>query len=141
MQSGSTASINAAVLALFLFGFISTETAAQGIVGERFGTFDPSKAIQPAAQGIQRQRATGIRPAQPLAPSPKQYQHRSTSRNLAGRVTVVALLGIVGASIGGALAAKLEGDCRCDDPGMRGLMIGIPIGAAAGVTAGVMLTR
>ena len=35
----------------------------------------------------------------------------------------------------------LEGHCTCDDPGLKGFMIGAPIGAATGVTLGIVLTR
>jgi hypothetical protein len=38
-----------------------------------------------------------------------------------------------GSSPGGYLGAAIEGDrCHCDDPGLKGALIGAPIGAVAG---------
>jgi hypothetical protein len=54
---------------------------------------------------------------------------RSKTRIVAG-----AIAGSVGGFFaGGFLGAHLEGDrCDCDDPGVRGFLIGAPIGALAG---------
>jgi hypothetical protein len=54
---------------------------------------------------------------------------RSKKRIIAG-----AIAGSVGGFFaGGFLGAHIEGDrCDCDDPGVRGFLIGAPIGAAAG---------
>ena len=41
--------------------------------------------------------------------------------------------GVAGFFAGGFLGAHIEGDrCDCDDPGVRGFLIGAPIGAVAG---------
>jgi hypothetical protein len=49
-------------------------------------------------------------------------------RKLAG-----GILGALGGFFaGGFLGAKIEGDCACDDPGLRGFQIGAPVGAVAG---------
>jgi len=40
--------------------------------------------------------------------------------------------------VGGLVGSKLEPSCGCDDPGLRGFLIGAPIGAALGAIAGVM---
>ena len=55
----------------------------------------------------------------------------------AGRVGKVAL-GIVGGFFaGGFIGARIEGhSCGCDDPGLRGFLIGAPIGAILGGIAG-----
>ena len=44
------------------------------------------------------------------------------------------ILGALGGLVAGAyLGAKIEGhSCACDDPGLKGAMIGAPLGAAAG---------
>ena len=54
---------------------------------------------------------------------------RSKKRIIAG-----AIAGGVGGFFGGGfLGAHIEGDrCNCDDPGVRGFLIGAPIGAVAG---------
>jgi hypothetical protein len=58
---------------------------------------------------------------------------RSTTRIVAG-----AIVGAVGGFFaGGFLGAHIEGDrCNCDDPGVRGFLIGAPIGAVAGGIVG-----
>ena len=40
--------------------------------------------------------------------------------------------------VGGLVGSKLEPSCGCDDPELRGFLIGAPIGAALGAIAGVM---
>ena len=58
---------------------------------------------------------------------------RSKKRIIAG-----AIAGGVGGFFGGGfLNAHIEGDrCNCDDPGVRGFLIGAPIGAVAGSLLG-----
>jgi hypothetical protein len=54
---------------------------------------------------------------------------RSTKRIIAGAIAG----GVGGFFAGGFLGAHIEGDrCNCDDPGVRGFLIGAPIGAVAG---------
>ena len=54
------------------------------------------------------------------------------------RVIAGAIIGSVGGFFaGGSLGAHIEGDrCNCDDPGVRGFLIGAPIGAVAGGIVG-----
>ena len=54
------------------------------------------------------------------------------------RIVAGAIVGSVGGFFaGGFLGAHIEGDrCNCDDPGVRGFLIGAPIGAVAGGIAG-----
>ena len=56
-------------------------------------------------------------------------RQRSISRKVLG-----AIVGAVGGFFaGGYLGAAIEGDrCHCDDPGLKGALIGAPIGSAAG---------
>jgi hypothetical protein len=62
----------------------------------------------------------------PQASAPRKQ--RSTKRKVFG-----AIVGATGGFfIGGYLGAAIEGDCNCDDPGLKGAVIGAPIGAAAG---------
>ena len=54
--------------------------------------------------------------------------HRSIGRKVAGGV-----LGALGGFwAGGFLGAKMQSDCRCDDPGLQGFIIGAPVGAVIG---------
>jgi hypothetical protein len=54
------------------------------------------------------------------------------------RIAAGAIAGGVGGFLaGGFLGAHIEGDrCDCDDPGVRGFLIGAPIGAVAGAIVG-----
>jgi hypothetical protein len=51
-----------------------------------------------------------------------------------GRKVFGAIVGAAGGFfVGGYLGASIEGDrCHCDDPGLKGAVIGAPIGAVAG---------
>ena len=55
-------------------------------------------------------------------------------RRSIGRKVLGAAIGTVGGFFaGGFLGAKIEGTgCNCDDPGLKGFLIGAPIGAVAG---------
>jgi hypothetical protein len=61
--------------------------------------------------------------------------------NRAYRVLVSVGLGMVRFIGGGYAGAAIEGDCRCDDPGFKGFLIGAPIGAAVGATVGALIVR
>jgi hypothetical protein len=54
------------------------------------------------------------------------------------RIIASAIAGGVGGFFGGGfLGAHIEGDrCNCDDPGVRGFLIGAPIGAVTGSLLG-----
>jgi len=64
---------------------------------------------------------------------PSKAHTRSKKRIFAG-----AIAGAVGGFFaGGFLGAHIEGDrCDCDDPGVRGFLIGAPTGAVLGAIAG-----
>jgi len=66
--------------------------------------------------------------------SPTPRLHRTARKVVWG-----ALGGIGGFFAGGFIGAKLEPDCACDDPGLKGFIVGAPIGAALGSIAGVIL--
>jgi hypothetical protein len=55
------------------------------------------------------------------------------------KVAYGILFGIAGFYAGGAVGAALEPNCHCDDPGLAGALIGMPIGAIAGAVFGVWL--
>jgi hypothetical protein len=63
----------------------------------------------------------------------------SGKRSVARVVTGIVLGAAAGTFAGGFVGYKIErgfADCRCDDPGIRGLIIGAPIGAAIGAVLG-----
>ena len=71
-------------------------------------------------------------PAYPGA-QPSQPRKRSVTRKVLGGVAG----GVGGFFLGGYLGAKIEGDsCNCDDPGFKGFLIGLPIGAGVGAFLG-----
>jgi hypothetical protein len=56
------------------------------------------------------------------------------------RALTAFALGLGGLVVGGRIGAAIEGDsCRCDDPGIKGFVIGAPIGAAIGAIIGLAL--
>jgi hypothetical protein len=63
---------------------------------------------------------------------------RTRSERGVGRKVLGAIVGGFGGFFaGGYLGAWIEGDrCHCDDPGLKGALIGMPIGAAAGSVLG-----
>ena len=73
-----------------------------------------------------------------------RVQPRSSRPNRrAGSVRAVwTVLGALGGGFAGAyVGAAIEGDCACDDPGVKGAFIGLPVGALAGGLAGFVLSR
>ena len=71
----------------------------------------------------------------PAATSPPKRK-RSLGRKILGGV-----LGGAGGFVGGLyLGAAIEGQsCNCDDPGLRGAIVGAPIGLVLGAIGGVVL--
>ena len=83
------------------------------------------------------------RPTGPALRSDRFLQAPSSTRSRARarsnkRIVAAAIVGGVGGFFaGGFLGAHIEGDrCNCDDPGVRGFLIGAPIGTVAGAIAG-----
>lgn len=71
----------------------------------------------------------GAVPAPQTRPEVPSERRKSPWRHVAG-ASVGALGGFFG---GGYLGAAIEGDrCNCDDPGLKGAVIGAPIGAVVG---------
>jgi hypothetical protein len=71
---------------------------------------------------------------------PFQAMQRPSRRNgTAQKVTAGFAMGVLGLIGGAYLGSRLEGNCRCDDPGLSGAMVGAPIGAILGAIAGVWL--
>jgi hypothetical protein len=92
-------------------------------------TLRPAKGVSPATRLAMRSN----RFVQAPASTRPGARARSKKRIVAG-----AIVGSVGGFFGGGfLGAHIEGDrCNCDDPGVRGFLIGAPIGAVAGGIVG-----
>lgn len=79
------------------------------------------------------------RATRPATPSDRSLQAPRSNRSgvrarSKKRIVAGAIAGSIGGFFaGGFLGAHIEGDrCDCDDPGVRGFLIGAPIGAVAG---------
>jgi hypothetical protein len=65
----------------------------------------------------------------------QQTRLRPGPRKVAG-----AVVGVVGGFFaGGLVGASLDRNCRCDDPGLQGFVVGAPIGAIAGGVLGFLV--
>jgi hypothetical protein len=65
--------------------------------------------------------------------APKSTRSGTRARSKKRRIVGAIAGGVGGFFAGGFLGAHIEGDrCDCDDPGVRGFLIGAPIGAVAG---------
>jgi hypothetical protein len=85
------------------------------------------------------------RSARARLPIPRERLSQASRNNRSGgharskkRIIAGAIAGGVGGFFGGGfLGAHIEGDrCNCDDPGVRGFLIGAPIGAVVGGIVG-----
>jgi hypothetical protein len=88
------------------------------------------------AKGASRPTGLAIRSDRFVqAPASTRPGARARSKK---RIVAGAIVGSVGGFFGGGfLGAHIEGDrCNCDDPGVRGFLIGAPIGAVAGGIVG-----
>lgn len=92
-------------------------------------------------QVIQR----GIASAPQLAP--RQFavpRQRASAASTGQRILWTSLGATGGFFAGGYLGAWIENSvdpCHCDDPGLKGALIGIPIGAIAGGITGFVLSK
>jgi len=58
------------------------------------------------------------------------------------RILWTSVAGLGGFFAGAYIGAAIEGDrCNCDDPGLKGALIGMPIGTAAAAITTWILTR
>ena len=128
-------------------GTIGHAQVAQGTVGAEAEASGPTVSVMNLdvtldpftlrpAKGASRATRLAIRwdrSVQPPAITRPGARARSKTRIVAG-----AILGSVGGFFaGGFLGAHIEGDrCNCDDPGVRGFLIGAPIGAVVGGIVG-----
>jgi hypothetical protein len=97
----------------------------------------PEPAVRPRDVVVP---ARGFTLAQVAAPQPGRATFRPRARGTSAKLLGGLIGGLGGFFAGGYLGAKLEPDCRCDDPGLKGFIIGAPVGAIAGAFAGVALS-
>lgn len=104
----------------------------------------PGLVQTPAAPG--HLKASTLRVVKELAPVvpavagvPSSAVARRPRHSVTRIVTGAVLGGAAGFFAGGYLGYQFERgfkDCGCDDPGMKGIMIGAPIGAVVGAILG-----
>jgi hypothetical protein len=97
---------------------LSAETIARSV--ERWVREEPAQREQPAV--------------------PKEHKRMGTGT----RALIIAGSAVGGFFAGGFLGHQIEREfapCNCDDPGLKGALIGAPIGAIAGGVISAILTR
>jgi len=140
MQHRRTAVIPAAAILVVSFvGGLPTTASAQEIMKRGFTAIDTSARMGPHPRPTQFLQSTSLK--QPVGFRQTRRQPGKSSAPLAARITLAAWMGWAGAGVGGEIGARLEGDCHCDDPGLKGALIGAPFGGIAGVALAMILTR
>ena len=130
----------AAILVGLVTGALPTSARAQGTTPESFRAIVARTQIQPG-QLKQLLPSTEATRHQTVRNPPTHRPRRSSNYRMAQRIATAVGMGLAGFWVGGKVGATLEGNCTCDDPGLKGFMIGAPIGAVTGVTLGIVLTR
>ena len=98
---------------------------AMGVQSVALGSADLDRAIQ----SLPQQSIVTVAPLQRAASRPARRQDsRGPGRIIAG----AAVGALAGFFAGGYIGAGLEPDCNCDDPGLKGFLIGAPTGAVVG---------
>jgi hypothetical protein len=97
----------------------------------------PTRGIRLSTPGVREAQSTP-RAEHFIVP---QWNTSATPRlHRTARKAVWGILGGIGGFFArGYIGASVEPDCRCDDPGLKGFIVGAPIGAALGSIAGVIL--
>jgi hypothetical protein len=108
-----------------------------------------ARAEEPARAGVvlsPRVIERGIAEARQLAP--RQFAARprqqASSASTGRRVLWTSIGAAGGFFAGGYAGAWIENavdPCHCDDPGLKGALIGMPIGAVAGGISGFLLSK
>ena len=63
----------------------------------------------------------------------------TSSPTSAQRASAAIALGFLGMLGGTWIGSKVQGDCACDDPGLKGALIGMPIGTVVGAVVGITI--
>ena len=96
----------------------------------------------PQQASWQMGRSMGAAPRIPRLPQPRVGKPRSGAYKSAQRILAGAAMGTIGFVIGTAAGALMgSAGCACEDGALYGMMIGAPVGVAAGATLGVLVAR
>lgn len=120
--------LHALILTLLCFSFMTAEVAAQALP-----SIGGASGLLQVPPDVRLERVTPARQSAPPLRQSNGPRRRGVSRAIVGGV-----VGAVGGFFAGAyLGAMIEGDgCSCDDPGLKGALIGAPIGTATGAVLG-----
>ena len=89
---------------------------------------------RPSFPGTNTWLASTVSSQQPAFPG------HSTGRTQGERRVWGAVVGgLVGFVAGGLIGAAIDRHCACDDPGLKGFIVGAPIGAVGGAVSGFIL--
>ena len=106
---------------------------------------DLRSALQPVAlRSAVQHLAAPIDPVPrrlPVVSSTLKRARQSSPATKASIIALGALGGFVGGGYAGAAMENVTAPCHCDDPGLRGFMIGAPAGAIAGGVLAFHFTR
>ena len=116
------------------------------------GAPSPARAqdLRSAAEAIARQSAAQPRPTafDPLSNRPRvvssgplKSPRQSSVATKASVIALAAVGGFVGGGFAGAALENWAAPCKCDDPGLKGFMIGAPAGAVVGGLLAFHFTR
>jgi len=94
---------------------------------------------------IIQQGIASVQQGIPIAPRQFATPQQRASSAHTGRRVLWTIVGAAGGFFGGGyLGAAIDeavSPCECDDPGLKGALIGIPIGAVAGGVTGYLLSK
>jgi hypothetical protein len=130
----------AAILVILFAGGLPTAVSAQDIMAKGFSAIDSRRLVEQNAQPKQLLTATSPTFHQTVG-GRMQRQRPPSTYSRAQRVAAAVVMGFAGFWVGGKLGATIRGGHCCDDGPYVGFIYGAPIGAAAGVTLGIVLTR
>jgi hypothetical protein len=97
--------------------------------------------LKAATTSVVNQLADARIPAQATRRPPARLAPRhSVGRQIIGGVLGAGVGFFAGIFVGGAIENQFV-PCHCDDPGLKGAVIGAPIGAVAGAIFGAIVSR
>ena len=118
-------------VAVLIFTLVATPVAAQ----QSPGAAVPAPDLRQAAKTIRFDTTAALNGAGSMT------KRRAPRMSGAKRGILTAIAGVGGFFGGAFLGAAIEGDrCNCDDPGLVGALIGMPVGAASAAIVTWILT-
>ncbi len=123
--------IAAVLIAIVITTPASAEPAGAGAAAQR----------RSLRESVERLRFDDSSRGWSYAPASRASRKNGTAQKATAAFAIGFLGMIGGAFAGGWLDAMLGRDCHSEDPGFKGALIGMPVGAAAGGIVGWRLAR